>query len=138
MVQYQRFDKNEALHDDYWKLRSNGTFSRSELHLRLGERGFVYSPNAPNKRLRELLSRVERGLLCYDGCHTSELLRFCRDRGLKQTSNAKATVIQTLEEADEAFTFSRFMDLPSELRVRVYTVFFRGLNLPTCPRPPPI
>lgn len=82
-------------------------------------------------RLLKLLERSDRGLLYYDNYSLEELKSFVDGRGLTYPSRSrrtKKTVIAMLELADDEPRFERLLDLPAELRVHVYEVYFARLS----------
>ena len=50
----------------------------------------------------------------------------------------KAPRSNSLEQTDDEATLDRFMDLPPELRTRIYALYFQELKLPLCPKQPPL
>ena len=98
--------------------------------------------NVTKTRVIELINRMQRGLMSYDACTTSELQMFIRDRGLSQPSammpRSKAKLMDILEKEDESPTFTRLMDLPAELRVRIYSLYYKGFSRAITPREPPL
>jgi hypothetical protein len=132
------------LHDDedyvansYWKLGRQLNSTTKSLKRSLIEVRFYFKSSANKERLVSLLFRYKRGLLSYEGYTIAELKGFCIQRGLAIAENAKKDIIvRYLEEEDERATFTRFLDLPAELRNRIYTMHFesfRKLDLPTTP-----
>lgn len=74
-------------------------------------------------RAVELYRRAERGLISYDKCRVHELKHFVKSRRLRDNTAAptkKRQPVALLENADDTITFDRFMELPPELRLRVY------------------
>lgn len=74
-----------------------------------------------------------------------ELRDLCQKRNIPSTSTTtKPQLISALEKADEDRTFLRFMDLPPELRTRIYDFYFEPLHrvrwdvAPYTIPPPPI
>ncbi|KAK5114060.1 hypothetical protein LTR85_010366 [Meristemomyces frigidus] len=57
----------------------------------------------------------------YDGMSLSSLLKEAKSRRLNcAAANSSVDLIAMLEAADRALTFGRFLDLPAELRNRIY------------------
>lgn len=100
-----------------------------------------YVNAARRERTIEVLHRFERGLLAYDRSSKSELRVFVRNRGLQDTIPAttlKPKMLALLEAADNAATFDRFLELPPELRLRVYELHFDSFGLVDIAEQPPI
>ncbi|CAK4010453.1 Hypothetical predicted protein [Lecanosticta acicola] len=128
MVQYQTGHSHHPQH--YWKLQN---WSAEPRLLRAQHRkGTLPFPAPAAKttpaRLAQIASRFERNLINYEACDIRELRRFVTDRRLKPqrgdaTDSARVTreeLIKRLERADETAKFEQFLDLPAELRVKVY------------------
>lgn len=82
-------------------------------------------------RLRTLLNRSERGLLYYDKYSIEELKSFVDGRSLtypKRSRRTKNSVIAMLEAADDEPRFEKMLDLPAELRVRIYELYFANFG----------
>lgn len=128
------YGEASKIHRDYWKLASSNLLDLKKLAT---ERGCP-SDSVQVARLVELLSRPERGLICYEKCSHAELEAFCRARGLARVGEATHVLIAVLEHADKEATFDRFTDLPAELRVRIYSMHFQsfGSALETPVQPP--
>ncbi|GIZ49454.1 hypothetical protein CKM354_001248400 [Cercospora kikuchii] len=85
----------------------------------------------PADRHFAIESRRQRGLLIYDECREEELRKFCEERGIRllRSSNNRAGMIASLELADDqGTTFDRFLDLPAELRLRIYQSYKTSLG----------
>lgn len=96
----------------------------------------------------------DRGRIVYEheAMRVEELLRFIRDRGLKTPRFArpnsniehpphveKQICVKFLEAADKDRTFSRFADLPPELRERIYKFYLSEFPKKLkCPTQPPL
>lgn len=86
-------------------------------------------------------NRKERGLLNYLDCSIQELKNFILSRRIKLPFSKVPRVSFTyvLEKADEERTFSRFLDLPRELRDDIYAKYFDALPvLPLKRHQPPL
>lgn len=93
--------------------------------------GAIAPGKATLERLMELVRRVDRGLLIYDNCDTSELRNFADARAIQCPQirkPAKMAMVALLERADDDAQFTRMLDLPPELRVRIYEYYFAGLS----------
>lgn len=128
-------------YNNYWKLESNRHHGTAALRARLRHLNYKFQSSANKDRLIQLLSRHGRGLLSYDAYRVDELRTFCQERGLLSASSSrpqKVQMILRLETADEMATFERFMNLPPELRVLTYTIYFKSLPALSQPVQPPI
>jgi hypothetical protein len=85
--------------------------------------------------------RKDRGLLDYKNCKVTELKGFFEARGIKLPTGRryKVDLIAALEKADDEATFTKFFDLPPELRLTIADNYFDALPvLPTLPHQPPL
>ena len=150
MVQYRPRDtpptdsRLHPKHKWYWKLEHyDEDHSRHWMQNRLQERDFYFKTSSVKTRLIKLLSRSERGLLSYDKCSAVELRIFCSSRLLRlHGKERKQQLIYLLEDEvedeDEEATFEQFLELPSELRTRIYSFHFQEFEDFKRPVPPPI
>lgn len=93
--------------------------------------GTAYPVKATLERLMDLVRRLDRGLLSDANYSVPELMDFADDRGIEYSQNrtpTKTTLVRLLERADDNAQFSRMLDLPPELRVRIYEHYFANLN----------
>jgi hypothetical protein len=130
-----------VVHDDYWKLERHWARSVKTLTAQLQQRNYKVLKLANKDRLVQMLSRHDRGLLSYDGCRVEELRMFCTQRGLSPSAMQrpnKAQLVKMLEQADDKAAFPHFMDLPAELRVHIYILYFGSLPELAQPAQPPI
>lgn len=134
------YDMINDLNMENWKLDNHERATIKDLQIRLRGANFSFSNSANKSRLLQLLSRSERGLLAFDACSNEELQLFCRDRHINiEGKKTRNNLIRHLEQADEAAAFDRFLDLPAELRNRVYIYHLDTFEQTTHrPRPPPI
>lgn len=123
--------------DEYWRLGDAHVNSVSELKERLRDAKFYFKSKARQVRLEELFLRSERGLLSYDNCELHELQQFCRQRQL-HSGKTQGDAVGILEAADEEATFERLLDLPPELRNRIYSFYLESLGPLELPIPPPL
>ena len=148
MVQYKsKISKRskEYLHNSYCMLDVEDLAPYRELAIKLKAameaKKFYFKKAEKRGRLIELYYRMQRGLPSYDHWRVPELRKRFRARNLTIfTEKAyKTDLIEALEASDEDMRFERFMDLPVELRARVYIMYYEDLpSLPTAPRHPPI
>ncbi|KAK5745185.1 hypothetical protein LTR17_001637 [Elasticomyces elasticus] len=128
IVQYRgRYCQDMASSRDYWKLENHEHLSIPGAKRILSGRRFYSKTSVSKSRVFALLSRSDRGLYSYERCNSPELRQFCTNRGIDLTarqSAKKSTIVEILELADESVTFSRFMELPPELRLAIYSAHF--------------
>jgi hypothetical protein len=128
---------------DYWKLDHGPSRSKQALLSLLTPRYRAYK-STDLVRLRDLYFRCQRGLLSYEGLTASELKIFITQRALSPGVDKRPTVSnfkRMLELVDDDAIFDRFLDLPPELRLQIYTHYFDSLNnssKPICGGQPPI
>jgi hypothetical protein len=82
-----------------------------------------------------------RGLLNYKNCKVTELKGFFEARGIKLPTGRRYKVdfIAALQKADDEAKFTKFFDLPAELRSMVATKYMEDLPiLPRLPHQPPL
>lgn len=145
MVHYKPFRGRKAKTDTdrrntYWML---GFYNKTAYELRviLEEYGYQYPSSATKAVLMEAVGRCQRGLLCYKNCSITELRAFCDARSLTVPSNSTTVsrLSRVLEIADDDATFPRFLDLPVELRVKIYELHFLDYaKMQTRHRQPPL
>lgn len=86
--------------------------------LRHRESSYLPGTADKSRKVRDKIQSDE-----YDRCHPAELKRFVVDRGLEdpfpQGLTLKLYYLKLLAQADREWSF-RFLDLPAELRVRIY------------------
>ena len=132
---------NGSAFDEYWKISRWCDMSCYDLKQELKQHQYKIPSSANKARLIEVMSRCQRGLMLYDGCQPKELSTFCTNRGIEIRSKLKPKkrqLIATIEDADDQRVFHRFMDLPPELRVQIYTSYFSSLGTVEQPIHPPI
>jgi hypothetical protein len=129
----------------YWKLEDRNLL-KPELGKLLGKAGYTNASALNKAQLQKLLRRIDCELICYQICSMAELEKFVADRkivitpGLSHKSR-KRLLVDALMAADDQLEFHRFLDLPPELRNRVYELSmihyptkFRGPSHPPLPR----
>lgn len=125
-------------YDDYWRLPTHSRATAIDLRDFLLGKGYDVKKSDPKYKLIELRQRVHCGRVCYDSCSLVELTNFARDRGVDlRGATAKKAIIVALNRADNAQTFDGFMQLPPELRNRIYDYYLLHFaphqTLPTMP-----
>lgn len=119
--------------NSYWKLGFYTTKTARELKDYLAAHGYQ-CPKSDNKEtLMRAIYRCQRGLLSYGKYSADELRAFCLDRNVSSPSKKMQdlqvpSVVRMLKKADDKATFPRFMELPAELRNRVYELHFRDYD----------
>lgn len=127
--------------DEYWKIYNHNIRTRAEMIDILNKRIYQVSTSLEKPELVRLMERSDRGLLRYENYLTAELRAFCAQRQLQVAGPDTARRIQllnALEEADEAQEFRYLVELPAELRLLVYTLYFKSLSELDEPVQPPI
>jgi len=80
--------------------------------------------------VEDLVQRCERGLLSYDAYSVEELTKFAEDRGYYVVPpSTKKELVQLLEKADDDIKFEKVLELPAELRNRIYGAYFEALGV---------
>ena len=126
--------------DEYWRLERPSHSTKAEiLKGQLREKAYYFKPSATKDRLRNVVVRCELGFLSYDKYPAKELKELCKQRRLELGAvTTKDNLVQILELADDNATFDRFLDLPPELRNRIYTFHFDAFASAEFPTTPPI
>lgn len=112
----------------YWKLGFYTEKTPRELKEHLAANGYQCPENADADRLMKAVGRCERGLLSYEKYSADELRGFCLARKISLPSKRMTVprLALMLEDADDDVeaAFPRFMELPAELRNRIYEQHF--------------
>ena len=85
--------------------------------------------------------RKQRGLVNYSQCLVKELRECLRARNIDIPKDCvrKEALITLLEKADDEVKFTKFFELPAELRNMVFEKYFENLgDLPLLPHQPPL
>ncbi|KAK4549763.1 hypothetical protein LTR36_005064 [Oleoguttula mirabilis] len=143
-----------ARYDEYWRLSTYKRTTTDELRRRLETKGHQIKKSASKAELITLAHRDDCGHFCYDRCTEAELVKFATVRGVNivgvrlqgniapgmppKAPRASSTIAARLVKVDNDRTFDRFLDLPAELRNRVYYYYYisafpQKLTLPTAP-----
>lgn len=128
------------LHQRYWQLPCPVHTSATSARPTIKKLNFKYPQRVKKEKAIKFHRRAECGLIAYETCTADELGSFVRSRGLDGSGTRltqKSQLIPFLERADEATSFDRFMDLPPELRITVYSCHFGSFEAAT-PEPPPL
>ena len=133
MVQFFNF-RTSCFARDYWMLHSGEGLTVCNLRDELQGQDFPVMKSTTDKvRLRALYARCQRGLMSYEGLSLNELKLYVAQRALPPILGQKRTVSvlkAQLEQADDGTTFSRFSDLPPEIRQIIYNLYFKFID--TC------
>lgn len=122
----------------YWR-RNYNSFSSKELRERLRQQGRQFAPSAEKWQLAEEVKRADRGDLAYGKQTVEDLQRYVRQRRLQppKNFNSRRRLTEVLKDDDDHKVFPKFLDLPPELRERVYGFYLAGfpqvLEFPTQP-----
>ncbi|KAK5127360.1 hypothetical protein LTR85_006699 [Meristemomyces frigidus] len=129
-----------ARYDEYWRLSDYHRTTVDQLRHRLERKGYLIKKSASKAELIVITHRDDCGQFCYDNCTETELSLFARDRGISLAcAKAKSTRAARLINADSERTFRRLLDLPAELRNRIYHYYIADFpHLLTLPAAPPL
>lgn len=135
--------------DSYWKLDTYDELTKDTIYRRLQALGLdKVSLSRTKADLVTILHRHDSGRICFDRYTDAELwargLQYRREHNVVRNRDntishaARVRLIKFLEEQDDAkYTFKRFLDIPPELRNRVYEFYIAdfpsSLKLPTKP-----
>lgn len=113
--------------------------STDNLRRYLVDNDFYYKQADKLPRLMVLAERCDRGQLSYEAYPVAELRRYAIDRGMYAAvvnQANKRELVQDLEYRDRVKDganyrrkFSRFLDLPPELRNAVYSFYMKSLGI---------
>ncbi|KAK4904288.1 hypothetical protein LTR49_026231 [Elasticomyces elasticus] len=118
--------KRQNSHDQYWRLSAFAVASKNDLLPFVNEGGYTALPKTTTKdTVLGYAFRIECEQLCYFRCSDAELKRFVKDRGIDTPEGRfrRSAIIEVLEYADEELAFTKFLDLPPELRTIVYDYY---------------
>ncbi|CAK3867555.1 Hypothetical predicted protein [Lecanosticta acicola] len=133
--------------NEYWKfhLPSFIHLSMKQMKQMMDDLGVSYPKSGNKEQITRALFRAQLGLTQYHNCSNTQLRKFIHDRkidasgviGGKFIGNHRE-LVSLLERADEHPQFHKFMDLPAELRNRVYEYHFSDMRTAYAPAQPPI
>lgn len=125
--------------DSYWKVTIPYRMRLREMEWYLTKSGYQFPRGSNLSRATEAMSRCKRGLLSYRRFAARELRAFCTARHLQSRATTVHGLARVLEKADEQAVFSKFMDLPPEIRCIIYEFYFFWLeDIPIPHRQPPL
>lgn len=145
MVQIHRLGRSDKC-DQFWKMQPY-LRSGSGLRAELRRRNIYFVPSAKPRRLVAILHRSDRGLLNYETCHSEDLKTFVQQRHLTAADeqgvlrlDTKRKLVTLLEQVDEDTTFPRLLELPAELRDRIYELHITDIvtNVDGASNQPPL
>ncbi|PIA91563.1 hypothetical protein CB0940_09042 [Cercospora beticola] len=128
-------------HDKYWRLADYIGPSNAALTQQLEASNHHIPIYRPDRRtLAHYLQRRDRQLPCYFGCSVAELQQYVKARGLELEQSRRSLtnkLLTALETADANPSFEHLLDLPPELRNRIYECYMSSfgsvLQSPTQP-----
>ncbi|KAK5738255.1 hypothetical protein LTR17_006132 [Elasticomyces elasticus] len=118
--------KRQNSHDQYWRLSAFAVASKNDLLPFVNRGGYTALAKTITKdTVLGYAFRIECEQLCYFQCSDAELKRFVKDRGIDTPEGRfrRSAIIEVLEHADEELAFTKFLDLPPELRTIVYDYY---------------
>ena len=130
--------------DHYWKLKTYTIIRRSSVHGLVVELGYDnVNSTRPQAELINILDRHERGQVVYDQFPDQKLVDLADGTGYEEKVKRnwslpyakRLRLIEALQKADtRGSSFERFLELPAELRAKVYECYV--LSLPQTLRTP--
>lgn len=132
-------------HNDYWKLRHPENMTVHRLKHLLERRGYATGRITEKDWLIDSLIRADLGCMFHVPYSNDELMQFINDRGIDaseafvgKSQGWNKELICLLDEADQMPEFHRFLELPAELRNRIYAMHFSTFEQPlmTATQPP--
>ncbi|KXS93947.1 hypothetical protein AC578_1744 [Pseudocercospora eumusae] len=122
----------------YWQLIRPKRYSDRDLIRVIRMRSGFDGSHLPRDHLCKLFLRVQRGMPIYEKYPDDDLIKFCIARKIPNTSYKREEIISQLGHADESFVFTRFLDLPPEIRVEIFDFYMASLECEEDYAPPPI
>lgn len=115
--------------DDYWKVFwPPGARSKKDFRQELQRRRIDMSNSARWDDLNMALKRTLLGLSLHKSTSHVELRKIIRERGIEM--EPYASPLKSLFKADEERKFDKLLDLPPELRNRIYQYHFASFYQP--------
>ena len=115
----------------YWRLGNGELLNGEDLSAKLYWNNFHVPKTTKVARSRELYIRSQRGMRSYEGISRKELEHEVAQRRILLSDRwptMESIEAQHEQYDDEHNTFHRFLDLPLELRKRIYTEYFDTYN----------
>ena len=126
----------------YWQVSNGELLNKEDLRAKLYYNNFHVLKSTKMARSRQLYVRSQRGVRSYEGISRKELEHEIAQRRIllpDRWPTMETTKAQLEQYDDEHNTFHRFLDLPPELRERIYTEYFNTYNEDDNPKcQPPI
>lgn len=125
-------------YDRYWRFKDYRDVTATNLKVKLESTAYSRLNITTKRNLFHYVRRLELGLLCYYNCSTKELKRFQTDRHIMPSRTSRNQIIEALESGDATPSFTRYLDLPAELRSRINELYLNELPrvLAPCAQPP--
>ncbi|KAK1048822.1 hypothetical protein LTR74_017456 [Friedmanniomyces endolithicus] len=134
-------------HDDYWKIRIRPGYDTAKvMRDKLKDRNYHVSSNMRKDLLSECLRRSNLGILSHHKLTIPELRERIKARKIdttgffpKLTTSSRQELLSALDQADLNPKFEHFLQLPPELRNKIYADYYAGFKMPLCaPSQPPL
>lgn len=127
----------------YWLLSDPDSFlTKASIRTELEDIGYEPKKSASRVDLDALLRHARTDHVCYNKCTLEELKGYALNRGLisKKANSGHARLVRLLLIADMNPTFTRFIDLPPQLRVRIYELYMADFTTKSLRHPidPPL
>jgi hypothetical protein len=139
----RKYHPHERKHGDmlanhYWRTSLPWAVTSDDWRRYLKKHHFYFKKSDNIAKLAARAERCARGHPSYDDRYLKELKALARERGLGRVLERQANyaqLVKGLEAADNAADaleasrqFPKFLELPPELRNRVYTLYFKSLG----------
>ncbi|KAK0317322.1 hypothetical protein LTR57_000713 [Friedmanniomyces endolithicus] len=119
-------------HDDYWKIRIRPGYDTAKvMRDKLKDRNYHVSGNMRKDLLSECLRRSYLGILSHHKLTIPELRERIKARKIdttgffpKLTTSSRQELLSALEQADLNPKFEHFLQLPPELRNKIYADYY--------------
>lgn len=113
--------------DKYWRF-DHESLSCNQLVVELHKQGRKVAKSSHRSELIREANRTDRGELVYEKQNLVDLKRYILQRRLQlpQSRNSRNQLVAVLKADDDSKVFSKFLDLPPELRERIYEFYIAG------------
>ena len=124
--------KDKRAYDRYWRLDDHTQQNKCSMRDKIHALGYSNVKDRLTKKdLSTYLERQDKGLLCYEKCSNDEIRAFANARDILcwvgdddlALPDQRSLTIDALMEDDGDPRFSKFLDLPAELRQRIYEYY---------------
>ncbi|GIZ43349.1 hypothetical protein CKM354_000658100 [Cercospora kikuchii] len=134
-------DLSGTIEDNFWKLVRREDLLRPDIMTLLRAARLPVKFSATKEELLQQHICWQRRQLDYGRCTVAELRTFSVQRGIVDSRVARKLrskeLVSKLHEADDGETFNRFLDLPAELRLYIYELYFESFETQERPLPAP-